>query len=351
MTPPEHARAMRISDPIEMRERDRKLEHIRLALEDRMQLDGHYFDRYAFEHQALPEIDFNEIDTSVEFLGRSLVAPLIISCMTGGNDEAARINRNLALGAEEAGIAIGVGSQRKAFEDETTADSFKIRPYAPSVPILGNLGAVQLNYGFGIRECRGAVEMIDADALVFHLNSLQEAIQPEGQRNFSGLLPKMGAMARELEVPVIAKEIGCGISADVARELVDQGIHIVDTAGLGGTTWARIEAARARNSPLGELFADWGIPTPSAIRQVSGIPGLTVVGSGGVRNGVDVAKAIALGAGLAGMAYPFLCAAQESAEQVLAVARKTVHELKIAMFCIGAKSLDDLSKAKLRGAP
>jgi len=337
----------------EPKDRDRKLEHIHLALESRMQLGARHFDEYAFEHQAQPEIDFDEIDTSVTFLGRRLEAPMLISCMTGGNDEAARINRRLARGAERAGIAVGVGSQRKALEDESTVASFEIRPHAPSIPILANLGAVQLNYGFGIRECRRAVQMIEADALVFHLNPLQEAIQPEGQRNFRNLLPKMGAIARALDVPVIVKEIGCGISADTARKLVAQGIRIVDTAGAGGTTWARIEAARARDSALGEVFAGWGIPTPIAISRLREVEGLTVIGSGGLEHGLDVAKAIALGADLAGMAYPYLRAARESTEAVLETARRTIRELKIAMFCVGARSIAELQRVPLlrHGAP
>ena len=204
----------RVAEPgAEQPERDRKLEHIRLALEPRMQGPGGYFDDYVFEHRALPEIDFDEIDTSVTFLGRRLAAPLLVSCMTGGTDLAASINRNLAAGAERAGVAVGVGSQRKALEDDAKADSFRVREVAPSVPLLANLGAVQLNYGMGLAECRRAVEMIGADALVLHLNPLQEAIQPEGQRNFKGLLPKMGEVARRLGVPVIAKEVGSGISA------------------------------------------------------------------------------------------------------------------------------------------
>ena len=328
-------------------EPDRKLEHLRLAMDERMQLRGHYFDDYAFRHNALPEIDFDEIDTSVEFLGRKLSAPLLISCMTGGNDEAGEINRRLARGAEAERIAVGVGSQRKALEDPSTAESFEIRPVAPSVPILANLGAVQLNYGFGIRECRRAVEMIEADALVFHLNSLQEAIQPEGQRNFKSLLPKMGAIARELDCPVIVKEVGCGISSETARDLLAQGIRIVDAAGVGGTTWARIEAARARDSALGEVFADWGIPTPAAIRELRDVDGLTIIGSGGVRNGLDLAKALALGSDLVGMAYPFLCAAQESAESVAETVRRTVHELKIVMFCAGARTISELQQTAL----
>ena len=180
-------------------QRDRKAEHITLALDRRMQVAGSYFDAWEFEHAALPEIDYADIDISTSFVGRALRAPLLISCMTGGTEEATRINRNLARAAEEAGIALGIGSQRKAIEDPSLADSFRVRAEAPSVPILANLGAVQLNYGFGIDECRAAVEMIDADALVFHLNPLQEAIQPEGQCDFSGLVEKIGAVVDRLE--------------------------------------------------------------------------------------------------------------------------------------------------------
>ena len=328
---------------------DRKAEHIQLALEERMQLGRHHFDEYRLEHRALPEIDFDEIDTSVSFLGRNLSAPLLISCMTGGTDEATRINRNLALAAERTGIAMGVGSQRKAIEDPSVAESFHVRAHAPSIPILANLGAVQLNYGFGKLECRQAVEMIKADALVFHLNALQEAIQPEGQCNFSQLLPRMGRIARELDVPIIAKEIGCGISADTARKLVDQGIRIVDCAGMGGTTWARIEATRARDATIGERFADWGIPTPLAIARLREVPGLTIIGSGGVRHGIDAAKAIGLGADMVGMAYQFLKAADHSSERVVEKIERTIRELKICMFCVGARNVIELKRAPLSG--
>jgi len=328
-------------------DRDRKAEHIRLALEPRMQLERNYFEDWRLEHRALPEIDYDEIDTSVTFLGRRLDAPLLISCMTGGTAEATRINRNLARGAEETRVAIGVGSQRKAIEDPSTADSFRVRPFAPSVPLLANLGAVQLNYGYGVAQCREAVEMIDADALVLHLNALQEALQPEGQRNFRRLIPRMGEVARALGVPVAVKEVGCGISRSVAHALVGEGIRLVDTAGVGGTSWARIEAARADQAALGELFADWGIPTPLAIRRLRDVPGLTVIGSGGVRNGVDVAKALASGADLVGMAYPFLVAADESNDRVAEKVRRTVEELKICMFCVGARTISDLRRARL----
>lgn len=328
--------------------RDRKAEHIRLALDQRMQLGANFFDDYHFEHEALPELDLASIDLGTEFVGRRLAAPLLISSMTGGTAAAGLINRNLAAGAERTRIAFGVGSQRKALEDPAKADTFQVRELAPSVPLLANLGAVQLNYGLGLRECRQAVDMIGADALILHLNPLQEAIQPEGQCNFAGLLPKIGAVVRELPVPVIVKEIGCGISAATARAVADQGVRIVDTAGVGGTSWARIEADRAGDLDLGEIFAAWGIPTPLSIQQVASVGGLTVIASGGVRNGLDVAKALALGADLVGMAFPFLQAATESPERVVEKVERIVLELKICMFCLGVRTVSELRRARLR---
>ena len=333
--------------------RDRKAEHIDLALDERMQLRASFFDDYALEHCALPEMDASEIDLGVSFVGYELRAPLLISCMTGGTDRARRINRNLAIAAEEARIALGVGSQRKALEDPAQADSFKVRDVAPSIPLLANLGAVQLNYGFGIEECRQAVEMIDADALVFHLNPLQEALQPEGQCNFSSLVERMAEVAGDLGKPVIVKEIGCGLSGDVARMLKEAGLTILDTSGLGGTSWARIEASRADDESIGELFADWGVPTPRSIRELRAVGGLTVIGSGGVRNGLDVAKAIAFGADLVGLAQPFLEPAAESPERVTETVRRLVRELEISMFCAGARTVEDLQRVpieKRRGA-
>jgi isopentenyl-diphosphate Delta-isomerase len=330
------------------RDRDRKAEHIRLALDTRMQLGGSAFDEYRFSHEALPEIDLAEIDTSVEFLGRRLAAPLLISCMTGGTGSAGAINRNLAAGAERTGVAVGVGSQRKALEDPATAETFLVRAAAPTAPLLANLGAVQLNYGMGVRECRQAVEMIQADALVLHLNPLQEAIQPEGQCNFAGLLPKIGEIVRGVGVPVIAKEVGSGLSERTARALAEQGVRILDTAGTGGTSWARIEAARAGDLEIGEIFAGWGLPTPLSIQQVRRVPDVTVIASGGIRNGLDAAKAIALGADLVGMAYPFLAPALESPEAVAGRVRRFVQELKICMFCLGMRTVAELRHAELR---
>lgn len=328
-------------------ERDRKAEHIALALEERMQMGVHWFERWRFEHDALPELDLAEVDTRTRFLDRELAAPLLVSCMTGGTDEAERINRNLAAGAERAGVAVGIGSQRKALEDRSMRSTFQVRDVAPSVPLLANLGAVQLNYGYGVDECRAAVEMIEADALVLHLNPLQEALQPEGDVNFSGLLPKMAAVVEALEVPVIVKEIGMGLSGEVGRRLVDIGVRILDTAGTGGTSWARIEASRADDRDIGELFADWGVPTPESIRALAALPDVTVIGSGGIRSGVDVAKAIAMGAHLGGLAHPFLAAAIESADAVAARVERTVRELRIAMFCAGAGDLAALAETRL----
>jgi isopentenyl-diphosphate delta-isomerase len=333
--------------PLELR--DRKAEHIRLALDPRMQLGKSAFDDYHFGHEALPEIDMAEIDLAVDFLGRRLAAPLLISCMTGGTETAGRINRNLAAGAEQTGVAIGVGSQRKALEDPAQAETFKVRGVAPTAPLLANLGAVQLNYGMGVRECRQAVDMIGADALVLHLNPLQEALQPEGQTDFSDLLPKIGEVVRALGAPVVVKEIGCGISGATARALAAQGVRIVDTAGVGGTSWARIEAERSGELELGELFAGWGLPTPLSIQEARGAEGITtVIASGGLRNGLDAAKAIALGADLVGMAWPFLAPATESPERVAEKVRRIVQELKICMFCLGVKTVAELRNVPLR---
>lgn len=329
------------------RVRDRKAEHLELAQQSRMQMGGQHFDDWQLPHCALPELDFDEIDTSVVFLGRRLQAPLLISCMTGGTAEARRINRNLARAAEAAGVAMGVGSQRAALEDPSLAETFCVRDLAPDVPLLANLGAVQLNYGFGPDECRRAVEMLDADALVLHVNALQEAIQPEGQRNFAGLLHKIARVVEALDVPVIVKEVGCGISAEVARRLLEAGVRIIDVAGSGGTSWARIEGVRAEDPDLGDLFADWGIPTPVAILRLREIEGLTVIGSGGVRTGVDVAKAIAAGAHLAGLAQSFLMVAAESAARVLERSARVVKELKVCMFCTGARDLEALRRVPL----
>jgi isopentenyl-diphosphate delta-isomerase len=317
---------------------DRKADHMRLALDPSMQSRTSHFDRWRLEYRALPELDRADIDLSTELLGYRLDLPLVISCMTGGTALATEVNRRLALAAQECGVALGVGSQRKALEDPSLAATFQVRDAAPSVPILANLGAVQLNYGYGIAECRAAVDMIGADALVLHLNPLQEALQPEGQCNFAGLLDQIGEIAAALPVPVVVKEVGSGLSGAVGRALAERGVTILDTAGVGGTSWARIEAERADDRGLGELFGEVGIPTPESIVELAAIPGVTVIGSGGIRSGLDVAKALALGAHVAGFAQPFLAAAVESADRVVALVERTRLELEIALFCVGART-------------
>lgn len=325
---------------------DRKADHIRLALEPAMQSRQSHFERWRLEYRALPELDRAAIDLSTDFLGRRLALPLLVSCMTGGTDRALDLNRRLARAAERAGVAIGVGSQRVALADGALAESFRVRQLAPSVPILANLGAVQLNYGYGYAECLAAVEMVEADALVFHLNPLQEALQPEGQCNFAGLLDKIGEVAAKLPVPVVVKEVGSGLSGSVGRQLVGRGVRILDTAGVGGTSWARIEAARAADDDLGELFGELGIPTPQSIRELAELPGVTVIGSGGIRNGLDAAKAIALGAHLVGIAQPFLEAAVESTERVVERIERIRLELEIALFSVGAATPEALRESR-----
>jgi isopentenyl-diphosphate delta-isomerase len=283
--------------------------------------------------------------------GKRLSAPLLISSMTGGTDRASAINRNLAEAAQAAGIAMGLGSQRAALEKPELADSFRVRDRAPSVLLFANLGAVQLNYGYGLDQCRKAVDMIQADALILHLNALQEAVQPEGNTNFAGLLAKIEAVCRNLPVPVIAKEVGWGISEQVARQLAGAGVAAIDVAGSGGTSWSQVEMHRAADptsARVAAAFVDWGIPTAQAIGNVrTAAPGTTVIASGGLRSGLDVAKCVALGAALCGLASPFLKAAAVSAEEVAAVIDELNRILRIAMFAAGAGNIAQLQQTRL----
>ena len=330
----------------------RKKEHLDLCLDTRSVTapSGAGLDRYAFLHNALPELDIADIDPSAAFLGKPLKAPLLISSMTGGFDVARKVNRNLAVAAQKLGLAMGVGSQRVALEEPSAADSFKVRDVAPDILLLGNLGAVQLNYGYGVEQCRKAVRMIGADGLILHLNVLQEAVQPEGNRNFKGLTAKIAQVCRELEVPVIAKEVGFGISADVALRLKQAGVRAIDIAGRGGTSWYAVEARRSARSgePLDLTFAGWGIPTEEALVQARrAVPDLELVASGGIRNGLDIAKAIALGANIAAIGQPLLAPALESPDKVIEFLLGVIHEMKVAMLCVGAADLAALSKAPL----
>jgi isopentenyl-diphosphate delta-isomerase len=330
----------------------RKKEHLELCLDPASVAGpaGTGLDRYAFVHNALPEIDIDEIDLGTNFLGKRLKAPLLISSMTGGFEMARTVNRNLAAAAQRLGLAMGVGSQRVAIEEPGAADSFQVRDLAPDILLLGNLGAVQLNYGYGVEQCRKAVGMIGADGLILHLNVLQEAVQPEGNRNFKGLARRIAEVCRELEVPVVAKEVGFGISEDAALRLKQAGVKAIDVAGRGGTSWYAVEAKRsAQKGQAHELtFADWGIPTEEALVQVRrAVPDMELVASGGIRNGLDVAKVIALGANVAAIGQPLLAPALESADKVIESLAKVIHEIKVAMLCVGAGDLAALGKAPL----
>ncbi len=333
----------------------RKADHIDIVLNQNVNAKGVTtgFERYYFEHVALPELDLDGVDTSLTLFGKPLKSPLLISSMTGGAAETEAINLRLAEAAETLGIAMGVGSQRAAIEAGQLADSYRVRRVAPNLLLFANLGAVQFNYGYGVDECRRAVEMIEADALFLHLNPLQEAVQAEGDRDWKGLLAKIEAVARELPVPVVVKEVGNGISAAVARRLVDAGVSAIDVAGAGGTSWSEVEAHR-QPDPLrrriAHTFADWGIPTAVALRETrAALPAdVPIFASGGIRNGVEVAKAIALGATLVGSAAPLLSAATESADSVYDKFHAFAEELRIAMFCAGAGTLAQLAATPLR---
>ena len=337
---------------------DRKADHIRINLEQNVQFPHLTtgLERYRFMHQALPELDLSEVDSSVTLFGKKLNAPIVISSMTGGTDMAQRLNTRLAEAAQAHGIAMGLGSQRAGLRNPEVADTYRVRTVAPDILLFGNLGAVQLNYGYGVDECRRAVEMIEADALILHFNVLQEAVQPEGDTNFAGLLKHVEDVCAKLEVPVIAKEVGWGFSEQNARDLANAGIAAIDVAGSGGTSWSEVEYHRAPtafHARVAAAFADWGIPTADAIQYATaGAPGLPVIASGGLRDGIDIAKSIALGAVAGGIAGPFLKAANDSPESVDQLIREMVAQLRIAMLCSSARTITDLQNTPLvKGDP
>lgn len=326
---------------------DRKLEHIR-AIEHDPDTDrnGRHFDRIRLTHRALPELSPGQIDTSVEFLGKRLSFPLLISSMTGGDHELIKtINRNLALAAEATGVAMAVGSQRVMFTHPAARESFELRQYAPSTVLLGNVGAVQLNYGFTADQCRAAVATLDADGLYLHLNPLQEAIQPEGDTDFSNLSARIATVVSELDVPVLFKEVGSGLSPADIESGLNAGIRWFDLAGTGGTSWSRIEYHRNADpaDQLGLCFQDWGISTPEALRLAERYQNsASFIASGGLRDGIDMVKSVILGASLCGMAAPFLKPAMESAEAVIQVIEQLRREFTTAMFLLGTPDVNSL---------
>jgi isopentenyl-diphosphate delta-isomerase len=330
----------------------RKTDHILINLEENVQsglTTG--LENYHFIHHAVPEINLNDIDTGITLFGKHLSAPLLISSMTGGTLEAARINQNLATAAQDAQIAMGVGSQRIAMEHPELAWTFQVRSIAPDIILFANLGAIQLNYGYGVEECKRAVDMIEADALILHFNSIQEAIQEEGETQFAGLLNKVEAICKVLPVPVIAKEVGWGFSKNDIALLAQAGVSAIDAAGAGGTSWSQVEMYRSRNEhrrKLAEAFSDWGIPTAEVIINATKVaPSIPIIASGGLRSGVDIAKCIALGASLGGMASPFLKAAAKSVDETNGMVNLIKEEINICMFATGSATIEQLRQGKL----
>jgi len=331
----------------------RKSNHIRISLEEDVQAQHTTtgFEDIFFVHRALPEIWREKIDLSVRVFNHDFSAPIIVEAMTGGTNEAIKINANIAQAVENLHLGMGVGSQRAAIENPELERAYTVaREKAPTAFLVANVGAPQLVKGYGVEEAERAIEMIKADALAIHLNPLQEAVQPEGETNYRGVLKKIGEVAQALAVPVIVKETGAGVSSEVARALEGTSISGIDVAGAGGTSWAAVEYYRAERVQdeflrrLGKTFWDWGVPTAVSVVEAARSFHLTLIASGGVRSGVDVAKSLALGADLAGTASPILLPATKGPEEVQKTLHFIIEELRNAMFLVGAESIDKLKK-------
>src|SRR6266852_3289707 len=331
--------------------KQRKIEHIGVALgQDISVAQRANWNDIQFVHQALPEVDLDEIDTSVNFFGHRLRYPIFMSSLTGGHPDVTSINRNLARAAEYYGLALGVGSQRAGIINPDVASSYAVtREYAPHTFLIANIGAPQLitqlrHAPFTIGQVERAIEMIGANALAIHMNSPQEAAQPEGDRRAAGEAAALKALTGQIEVPVIAKETGAGICREQALLLRSCGVAAIDVGGAGGSSMPAIEAVRSRSRgdeqamKIGLLYRDWGIATPVAVVE-AGAAGLPLISTGGVRSGLDIARALALGATLVGMGFPFLKAASQSYEAVCELLETTVAELKVAMQLSGAATI------------
>jgi isopentenyl-diphosphate delta-isomerase len=330
----------------------RKLEHLEICLNKNVQsATTTGLERYRLVHRALPEMALCDVDTRLRFLGRGLAAPLLISAMTGGTEMAQMVNSNLATAAQALGLGMGLGSQRAGLEDDDLMDTYRVRHIAPDILLLANLGAVQLNYGYGPEQCLRAVEGVGADALVLHLNPLQEALQPEGNTDFGGLLAKIEEVCRRLPIPVMVKEVGWGLSGRDARLLRQAGVAGLDVAGAGGTSWSEVERHRSASpeaARVARVFAAWGNPTAEALVEArEACPGLPIVASGGLSNGIEAAICLALGANVVGVGLSILRAATNSAETVQRELQVILSQLRVAMFCTGARTLGDLDRSHL----
>ena len=320
----------------------KKLNHILIAKQNNILSElSNGFEDYCFEYTSLPEINFEEIDTSTSFLGKKLSMPLMISAMTGGIKEAENINHKLAQFAQNHNLAMGIGSERILIENESLlCNGFNIRKFAPDILLFANIGAVQLNYGYTIEHCKKAIDLIEADAIALHLNPLQEVFQNSGNTNFCNLISKIETLCKNINVPIIIKDVGFGISENVAKKLVDIGVNVIDVAGRGGTDWIKIESLSNNNKimqNIAKYFNEFGIKTADAICALKNINMLKIA-SGGITNGVEIAKSIALGADIAGIARGFLLNLDNLEEYYLELSQT----LKICMFSIGAKSIDNL---------
>ncbi len=331
----------------------RKAEHVQINLErDVSSTLATGLERIHFIHQALPEINLDDVSISQNLFGKTISSPILISSMTGGTSKTAEINQKLASAAHETGIAMGLGSQRAAIEDPEQAYTFKVRKYAPDILLFANIGAVQLNLGYGVDTCQKAVDMIEADALILHLNPLQEALQPEGDTQFKDLLVKIEKICAKLTVPVIVKEVGWGISAQCAHILNDIGVTAIDVAGAGGTSWSQVEMYRNDDPYAAEtaaVFRDWGITTVDSILNVKeNAPEVTIFASGGLRNGLDIAKCLAMGAKLGGMAGLFLQAATTEYDHLLRTIQRLSREIQICLFATGKQNLHDFDHSVIQ---
>jgi isopentenyl-diphosphate delta-isomerase len=311
----------------------RKSGHLFWALDPLSQTNTNGLEKVTLPYSALPDRSLEDIDLSTQFLGKKITYPFFISCMTGGPQKTMTLNTRLARAAQKFNIPMGLGSVHIALRFPELLPTFQVRKFAPSIPLLANLGASSLNDGLTWKDCQKAVDVTEADALVLHLNPLQESLQPGGSTDFQGLLPKIAQVVEKINVPVIVKEVGHGIDGHTAQDLFNIGVKIIDTAGVGGTSWAWIEAKIAGNERKAEVFKQFGLATYESIIACTKVKGLTVLGSGGIRTGLDIAKALYLGCQLAGLARPFLVAALKSEEAVEDLCEQLVTELKIARFC------------------
>ncbi len=330
----------------------RKIDHIRICLDDKAQAKRATsgFEDIQLVHRALPEINKSKIDLSTTFLGKSFKAPIIVGAMTGGTEEATNINANIAEAVEKLGLGMGVGSQRAAIENSTLERTYRVaRETAPHAFLIANIGGVQLVHGYGVKEVKRIVEMIDADAVAIHLNALQEAVQPEGQTNFQGILPKIAEIASRLDKPVIVKETGAGISAEDAKALENAGVKAIDVGGVGGTSFAAVEFHRVSKKEgeiqhfIGEALWDWGIPTAVSLIENAQTVKLPLIAAGGIRSGTDIAKALSLNASLASIVQPILQTATKGAAQTEQKLQCLLEELRNVMFLTGVEKIADLA--------